>query len=585
MRAPSTPRPADIPRRACSVVLAAVAAASVAVGCLATAAEPPSPELFQEQLAAGEFAPALAAAKGLPLAAERDDWLAQLAAAQAQAGDRDAAFTTLASLADDRRRSAAIDSTRQIIPPSGAAGGTQADFDSLIDLITTTVKPPSWDEVGGPGSISPYQNGVYVDAGGVLKRALAPKQSNGLAVARLAAIRAGENTDSRLVSAMRKVSLSRLEKHVQLCLAAGRKPNDEMMNLAGLEKIKYVLVYPETQDLVLAGPAGPWRTDDEGRRVSRITGRPVVQLDDLVVLFRYLTATPGATFGCSINPTQEGLARTKQFAEQSSATPLRPGQRSGWLSKLRDSMGRQTVSVEGIDPRTRVARVLIEADYRMKLVGMGLEPGTVNVPSYLDLIHLPRGQAPPPLDVLRWWFTLKYGVVRATPERDAFEIPGPGAQVLSENEFLTALGQRVHTGKSEPTNQEFANLFTQHFAALGEKYPVYADLQNIFDLALVAALVESEKLAERVNWHMTCFGDPARYEVALGRVPQSVESVINHRLVNGKHLIVGVSGGVLAQPWKFVADGAIQSDGYGALKAQRNNSAADELPLDAWWWD
>ena len=46
---------------------------------------------------------------------------------------------------------------------------------------------------------------------------------------------------------------------MQLTLAAGRRPDDEMLNLAGLERIKYVLVYPETGDLVLAGPAGPWR--------------------------------------------------------------------------------------------------------------------------------------------------------------------------------------------------------------------------------------------------------------------------------------------------------------------------------------
>ena len=39
-------------------------------------------------------------------------------------------------------------------------GGAQADFDSLIDLITTTVKPQTWDEVGGPGSISEFRNNL-----------------------------------------------------------------------------------------------------------------------------------------------------------------------------------------------------------------------------------------------------------------------------------------------------------------------------------------------------------------------------------------------------------------------------------------
>ncbi|HUT89986.1 MAG TPA: alpha-2-macroglobulin family protein [Thermoguttaceae bacterium] len=39
------------------------------------------------------------------------------------------------------------------------AGEQWSDFDSLIDTITSTVSPESWDEVGGPGSISPMQYG------------------------------------------------------------------------------------------------------------------------------------------------------------------------------------------------------------------------------------------------------------------------------------------------------------------------------------------------------------------------------------------------------------------------------------------
>jgi hypothetical protein len=549
------------------------------------AAEPRSAQLFQEQLAAGEFAPALEAAKNIDDARARDLWLSQLAAAQARSGQRAGALDTLANVGDDRTRNTAVQSMRETAPVEGARGGAQADFTTLIDLITNTVRPQTWDEVGGPGTISEFRNGVYVDASGELKRALQPRPAKGLAVARLAALDADENTDARRFSPLRKVSLTRLEKHVQLRLAAGRPLDDEMLNLAGLEKIKYVLVYPETGDLVLAGPAGPWRIDDEGRHVSQKSGRPVLQLDDLVVVLCYLGAEPQATFGCSIEPTTEGLANTRAFAEQSSAAPLKPGQRGAWLKKLREQMGRQSISVDGIDPRTRVARVLVEADYRMKLVGMGLEAGTVDVPSYLDLIHVPRGQAPPPLDVLRWWFTVKYDAVRATKDRDAFEIRGPGVQVLSENELLTSLGKRVHTGKSEPLNQEFADRFTRHFAALAEKYPVYADLQNVFDLALVSALITSEQLAERVGWHMTCFRDSQQYNVLLGPAPRAVETVINHRIINDKHIVVGVSGGVHVELGPLVRHDAIEVDAYGKLDAQRKNAALDELPVTAWWWD
>ncbi len=40
--------------------------------------------------------------------------------------------------------------------PGGLGGGTNADFDSLIDLIKTTVKPTSWDDTGGTGTISQF---------------------------------------------------------------------------------------------------------------------------------------------------------------------------------------------------------------------------------------------------------------------------------------------------------------------------------------------------------------------------------------------------------------------------------------------
>ena len=49
------------------------------------------------------------------------------------------------------------------------------------------------------------------------------------------------------------VSLTRLEKQIQLLQAAGRQPSEEMQVLAGLQRIQYVFVYPESGDLVLAG--------------------------------------------------------------------------------------------------------------------------------------------------------------------------------------------------------------------------------------------------------------------------------------------------------------------------------------------
>ena len=44
--------------------------------------------------------------------------------------------------------------------PGGMASGGQAEFDHLIELITTTISPQSWDEVGGPGSVREFHTNL-----------------------------------------------------------------------------------------------------------------------------------------------------------------------------------------------------------------------------------------------------------------------------------------------------------------------------------------------------------------------------------------------------------------------------------------
>ena len=542
--------------------------------------------LVQAQLEAGEFAPAVAAARRIAAPQRRDAILAQIAMAQAQAGARDASLDTAAGISDDRARAQAL-SRMAVVPLGGRGGGAMADFDSLIELITTTVAPESWEDVGGPGSIAPFPTGVYIDPEGVLRPLVREDDSGRLAALRASSRARVHRENVRQSSRLRKVSLPRLEKHVQLLLAAGRQPTEAMQVLAGLERIEYVFVYPDSGDVVLAGPAGNWRTDEESRITSSESGRPVVRLDDLVVVLRHMMTSRDARFGCLITPRQEGLARLQAFLAQPT-TFTRAGDRSAWRDEMRSTLGTQDIDVYGLDPRTRAARVMVEADYRMKLVGMGLEEGVPGVKSYLDLIRIGPGESPPPMGVLRWWFTLNYDAVLATEDRGAFAVRGQGVRVLSENELLTAEGGRVHTGDSEPLNRQFAQSFTDHFEDLSRKYPVYAELRNLCDLALVAALVREEDIAGKVGWHMTCFGDPGGYQVELAAAPKTVQTVANHRVVrtaNKIHTLAGVSGGVRVDPTSLVAREAIKTERHGPLGDERSKAAPGQLPPGAWWWD
>jgi hypothetical protein len=464
----------------------------------------------------------------------------------------------------------------------GRGGGVIADFDSLINLITSTIAPETWDDVGGPGAVEPFPGGVYVDGDGVLRKAMIEAGDTRLSSLRKSASETIGNSDVRRASGMRKVSLPRLERAVQMQAALGLPADEAMLTLAGLQKIQYIFVYPETGDLVVAGPAGDWTIDAEGRPLSVETGRPLMHLDDLVVVLRNAFGRDGK-FGCSIEPRTENLAKTQEFLAASAGKAIKPYQRDKWLEDLRGTVGKQDIKVFGIDPRTHAARVIVEADYRMKLIGMGLEEGVLGVSSYLA--SLKPGMEERPTNVLRWWFTLNYDALRTTEQYDAYELHGQGVKVLSENELLNALGERVHTGKSDEPSEEFAHSFTKHFPELAKKYPIYAELQNVFDLALVATLLKNENLPELIDWHLPHFGPKGQYQPLLGEAPKQVETVINDRVMSRTKFVAGVSGGVTVEPQAFVRPENVKLDEYGGLKAARGNSHPKDLPADVWWWD
>ena len=134
-------------------------------------------------LDAGEFGPAMDLARGAPTAAQRDAWLGQIAVAQAGSVRRRSSLASAGEIGSDQARADTL--SRAAEEPLGGRGGAgQADFDSLIDLITSTIRPTSREDVGGPGSIKPYPTGVIIDPQGVLRPLLKRESGNRLAALR-----------------------------------------------------------------------------------------------------------------------------------------------------------------------------------------------------------------------------------------------------------------------------------------------------------------------------------------------------------------------------------------------------------------
>lgn len=585
--------------RAFAVFVAAITA--LIVSPVSLAAQSPGPaEQIRAHIAAGEFPNAIALVDTLPTQ-QADIFRQQIATAQSSLGARAAAFKSAGAIADDVQRSRAITVLASYMPPpnessagnspterpaalaAGRLGGiTEADFFPLIELIKTTINPDSWDDSNGDGTIQAYPSGVYVDSLGLLKK-LKVDPANSMDV-RASALKDSGNRRTNFPSNLRKVSLTRLERAAQLAAAQGRRLDEDMLNLAGIYSVQYVMLFEDSGEVVIAGPAGPWTTDSEGRPVNKTTGRPVLQLDDLVVCLRNAYENNGK-FGCAITPREQNLAETKRVLETSNKRG------KAWRDLLRNTLGRQDVSVFGVDPQTHAGRVLVEADYRMKLVGMGLEPSIPEIPSYLSRVELQPDGTLPPMDVVRWWFTLNYDDVTTDENHETFSFAGKGVKVLSENEMIDDLGRRIHTGTSTGPTREFAQDFTQHFEQIAAEYPIYNQLKNIFDLALVTSLIRHQGLAERANWKPTFFGNDGSqltYQPELESAPREVDSVVNHRIISERqgsstlrHTVVGVSGGIRFDALEVISADAIKFD------ARLSVDAAQARPGNAtnWWWD
>ena len=104
------------------------------------------------------------------------------------------------------------------------------------------------------------------------------------------------------------VSLRGLEAALDEVLKAGTGAvPDEVRFLAGIQRIEYVFVYPEDNDVVLAGPGEGWKVDEKANVVGVTTGRPVLRLDDLLVALRTVEQSRLGGITCSIDPTAEGI--------------------------------------------------------------------------------------------------------------------------------------------------------------------------------------------------------------------------------------------------------------------------------------
>ncbi len=462
-----------------------------------------------------------------------------------------------------------------------AQGGSMADFSSLMTLIMEQTSPPALWVLNGDetGTMTPYMQGVFFGTPAVSAAMMLALDNTRLETAFELARTANTNRDVRRASDFRLVSLPRLERHISALRAAGQPVPEELSALAGLTAVEFLFVFPDTGDIVIGGPAGNWEADQSGRFLNTQNGQPTLQLDDLVTLSRTFSNGGRGFFMCTIDPRPEQVKAVHQLA---SAARLTAGSARGFASQLEQTLGLQNVTVQGVPQNSRVASVIVDADYQMKLVGIGRREGAAGMKSYFDLVGRAERQGAS-LDALRWWMTVGYDAIRTSPDMYAFEFTGRSVRCLSENQLVSDDGSRKSTGKADSANEKFAELFTSHLPALAEQDVLFADLQNIFDLSLCMALIHSQGLQQRAQWNPEIFCNGSDFQTAEVEVPTQLMSAANSRSYRGGTIMVQVAGGIQVSLRDLVSN----TDNF-QVAPQVAGAAQNASPVGQngnWWWD
>jgi hypothetical protein len=421
-------------------------------------------------------------------------------------------------------------------------------------------------------------NGVVIDADGVLKLQNYPDPGGQIAKKRIAEARANLNPDIAKASDLRKVSLNRLEAAVKARLDKNQAPTEEMQFLAGLTRVRYVFFYPDTKDIVLAGPAEGWAVDPANHVCGIESGRPSLQLQDLIVALRAFppTSKKSPVISVSIDPTAEGLAKMQNFL--SSIRPT-PDDAEMIVNGLRTNLGMQNVRIGGVAANTHFAQVLLECDYRMKLIGLGMEKPPVKMISYVDRAVGSSNNA-----LERWYFIPDYNSARVASDNMGLELVGDTVKLVSENQVVNNDGSRVVTQGKNKASDLFTSTFTKKYPELAAKLPVFAEMRNMIDLAIAAAFINQQDLYTKGGWIADTFLDENALAVETHNVPLQVETVCT-AVWKGGRLFTPVGGGVTIQARQALKTENLLPDEDGKITTLREGIDLKDLAADRWWWD
>ncbi|MDR2643469.1 MAG: DUF1598 domain-containing protein [Planctomycetaceae bacterium] len=341
---------------------------------------------------------------------------------------------------------------------------------------------------------------------------------------------------------IRKISLKKIDQAICDTVDSNKFLPDTARYLGGLTAVNYVVLVPEEKDILLVGPSESWKIDAAGYVVGNITGQPILRLEDLIVLFRtWYNKDVHTTITCSIDPTPDSIARMNAVKNKF-GIPTRQTA-SAYAYELEKASGNDIVVINGIDRTSRIAKMLVAADFKMKQIGLGhIQSGLRGLPSYLSLLSgSPRHISP------RFWLSADYGVVYHDSHKLTWKLADVKINAKTEDQYIDARSNaRVASGKTDPVAVRWCKKMDEQYNSLSRIDPVFGELRNCMGLAMVVALILREGLLDKSDCSIKTITEDPRM-----KTPQLPEP----KFVVGKSIIaknVVACGGVEINPFTTI---------------------------------
>ncbi len=296
-------------------------------------------------------------------------------------------------------------------------------------------------------------------------------------------------------------------------------------DLGGLQRIDHVLVYPRLGDIVLCGRGDVVANPTEEYPVGVSNRLPCLTVDDLRACWTLVSKLRALPFGCSIEPTPNGIRQMKLRALRE------PPPSTG---ELADALGPQRIDLIRLSGKYSMDHTIVAADIRLKRIALGVDDSRhFRLPRVQDLGQVLEGVIP------RVWIGANYGPVRRSPDRRIWSMAG---QLQVHLDFPVGL---------EPTSSERRRIEAwcrEWTTAVNDPtfvQTIFHHLQGISDLAVTVALVQRYELLSQqkiagFRWTRTTARQRTR------PVPSATPSLC--RIDTRPRRLV--AGGVLLSPWE-----------------------------------